>query len=293
MMKKNRNQLKKHQSVFDIQGHRGCRGLLPENTIPGFIKALELGVSTLELDVVISKDHKVVVSHEPFFNHEISTHPHGFPITKKNELDFNIYKLAYSEIRKFDVGSKLHKRFKAQEKIATYKPLLSELIATITHKNKELKLAPPYFNIEIKRKASNDNIFHPSAEVFANLVMTEIKKAGISEKTSVQSFDIDTLELIHNSDPSIPLVYLVEQNSAKKNLKNLSFIPAIYSPHYSLVNKKLVKFCHKKGMLLIPWTVNKKKKMKQLIELGVNGIISDYPDKLLKVVRKNKGLIIK
>lgn len=283
----------KVQQVIDIQGHRGCRGLLPENTIPAFMKAMELGVTTLEMDLVISKDHKVIVSHEPFFNHEISSHPDGFEITKDNETNFNIYSYDYSTIRKFDVGSKVHPRFKKQEKLRTYKPLLSELITAVKHKAEELSVAIPYFNVEIKRNPKYDHVFHPDAKVFAQLVLEQINQSGIKDKFYIQSFDLESLETVKTFDPDLPLVYLVNKKTGKKNLKKLSFTPTVYSPNYRLVNKKLVQLCKAKNILLIPWTVNKKNKMKKMISLGVDGIITDYPDKLIKLVSKDKRLKIK
>src|SRR5215218_6256489 len=109
-------------AVFDKQGHRGCRGLMPENTIPAMIKALELGVTTLEMDAVITKDKQVILSHEPFFNHEIATQPDGKPIMAAEERNFNIYRMTYFETQQFDVGMKPHPRFLQQQRIPAKKP---------------------------------------------------------------------------------------------------------------------------------------------------------------------------
>ena len=116
---------------FDIQGHRGCRGLLPENSIVAMKKAVDLGVTTLELDVVISADHQVLLSHEPFLSHEICLDSNGNEIYENNEKSYNLYKMNYDEIRKCDCGSKIHPRFLSQEKVKTYKPLLSEMIDSV------------------------------------------------------------------------------------------------------------------------------------------------------------------
>src|SRR6476469_6327956 len=105
-----------HQSTFDVQGHRGSRGLMPENTIPAMYKALDLGVTTLEMDAVVTKDKQVVVSHEPFFNHEITTRPNGHAVTVAEEKSLNIYQMDFAEVRKFDVGSKVNPRFPRQQK---------------------------------------------------------------------------------------------------------------------------------------------------------------------------------
>ncbi len=113
---------------FDIDGHRGCRGLMPENTIPAMLKAIDLGVNTLEMDVVITADDKVVVSHEPFFNHEITTLPSGKTFEEKDEKQYNIYRMTYDSVLKYDVGIKPHPRFPLQQKMNVQKPLLSVLI---------------------------------------------------------------------------------------------------------------------------------------------------------------------
>jgi len=107
---------------FDIQGHRGARGLAPENTIPAFLKALDLGVDTLELDTVVSKDGKLVVSHEPWFSSEISLDTNGQPILPENQKEFNLYKINYAEIKLFDVGSLGNRRFPVQQKIKGFQP---------------------------------------------------------------------------------------------------------------------------------------------------------------------------
>jgi glycerophosphoryl diester phosphodiesterase len=116
---------------FDKQGHRGCRGLMPENTIPAMLKATALGVTTLETDVVITRDKQVVLSHEPFFNHEISTKPDGAPVTEQEERSLNIYQMDYSQVRQFDVGLRPHPRFAQQQKLAAFKPLLAEMIDSV------------------------------------------------------------------------------------------------------------------------------------------------------------------
>src|SRR5438128_2424457 len=106
--------------VFDKEGHRGCRGLMPENTIPAMLKALELGVTTLEMDAVITKDGQVILSHEPFFNHEITTKADGKFIDEKEEKNYNIFKMTYAETHQFDVGLKPHPRFPQQQKLPAH-----------------------------------------------------------------------------------------------------------------------------------------------------------------------------
>ncbi|ANQ51158.1 glycerophosphodiester phosphodiesterase [Flammeovirga sp. MY04] len=284
---------KKQPQTIDLQGHRGCRGIYPENTNEAFLKALEIGVTTLEMDVVISKDKKVVVSHEPFFSHEIAISPQGDTITKDSEHDHNIYALNYEDIKKYDVGSRPHDRFPHQKKFATYKPLLSEVIENAESYAKEHQLKKPYYNIEIKRQPKYDSIYHPGVEEFAQLVMDEIKKYPFKERIFIQSFDVESLQEVRKIAPEYKTVYLIEnEKSFEENMKTLGYIPEVYSPYFELVDQELVEKCKAKNMLIIPWTVNETQDMEAMIDLKVNGIISDYPGRLKEVLEEHGILII-
>ncbi len=275
---------------IDVQGHRGCRGLLPENTLPAFMKALELGVTTLELDLVISKDKQVIISHEPFFNHEISS-VDGVRLEKDSEKNHNIYQLTRDELRRYDVGLVPHSRFPQQLNIPAQKPTLIELAQAVHQYCAEHNHPLPYYNVEIKRVPSQDNLYHPSADEFAELVLAAIHKGNIEGKTYIQSFDPASLEAVRQKDKTIPLVFLIyNEDSSEVNLKRLSFTPEVYSPYYELVDEKMVELCADLGMKLIPWTVNEREDMVSLLDLGVDGIISDYPDILLEVVREKEGV---
>jgi len=269
---------------LDIQGHRGCRGLLPENTIEGFINAVDLGVTTLELDVVISKDSQVVISHEPFFNHGITTHPEGIEITAENEKDFNIYEMTYDEVRKFDVGSKGNPKFPIQSKIKTYKPTLSALIDTVEQYISLKNLPAVAYNIEIKYDKKEENKYHPTAEVFTKLVYDLIIAKGIKEKCNGQCFDEKPLNILHKMDASIATAFLVgDTGNVTEKLAKLDYKPTIYSPHFRLVDEALVLYCHENKIKIIPWTVNDEQDITNIIKLGVDGIISDYPDKVIEI----------
>lgn len=259
---------------FDIQGHRGCRGLLPENSVAGFTKALLMGVTTLEFDLVISKDKQVVISHDTFFHHEITMMADGEDVTALNENSFNLYEMNYADIKEIDVGMKIHPRFKSQMKVPAVKPLLRELIGTAERLSSKIK-----YNGEIKSTVDGDNINHPNIASYCDLVMAEIKKAHIANRFTLQSFDTRVLEYMHDQYPEIKLSYLVEKKGTlKKHLEALTFTPAIYSPAYALLTKKDVEAAHKLGMHVIPWTVNTKEEIVQLIDMGVDGIITDYPN---------------
>lgn len=258
--------------TFDWQGHRGARGERPENTISAFKYALEQGVKTLELDVVISSDSMVVVSHEPFFNHEICT---GF----SDSLN-NIFKLPYSEIQTVDCGSKKNPRFPDQRNERVSKPLLAEVIKQSESYADQLGRSKPLYNIEIKSRHEWDEIYHPAIDVYAELVLDVIKDAAIDERYTIQSFDNRTLKYLHKAYPYVTLVLLVEDDkSLQQHLDELGFVPEVYSPYYKLVNTELVKEAHREGMKVIPWTVNEKEEMQEMIDAGVDGIITDYPSR--------------
>lgn len=273
---------------IDFQGHRGCRGLMAENTIPAFMHALELNVTTVEMDVVISKDGQLLISHEPFFNHEITTKPNGDTVTEAEEKSLNIFAMTYDSIKKYDVGIKPHPRFPQQQKINAVKPLLKEVIDSAENYCAIYKRSPVYYNIETKCMPDGDNIYHPEPGTFVELLMQVIKEKKIEDRVIIQSFDIRSLQYVHTHYPVMKTALLVEEDDKKTfalQLKDLGFIPTIYSPAYQLVTPLLVKQCHDMGIKLIPWTVNEVATMKQLLNLGVDGLISDYPNlyALLKI----------
>lgn len=279
---------KKHQATnmstpisFDTQGHRGCRGLMPENTIPAMLKALDLGVTTLEMDAVITKDSQVILSHEPFFNHEISTSPDGLPITEATEKQHNVFQLNYAEIQGYDVGLAKHPRFPRQEKIAVVKPLFAQVIDAADAHARKTNRALPFYNIETKSQASTDNQFHPEPGRFVELLMQVIQQKQIAQRVIIQSFDVRTLQYLHKHYPQIATAYLVERpslNSMDAQINKLGFTPTIFSPEHRLVTTTMINYCREKKIKLIPWTVNDLSTMQKLKDMGVDGIISDYPD---------------
>ncbi|MFN7603327.1 MAG: glycerophosphodiester phosphodiesterase family protein, partial [Bacteroidota bacterium] len=250
---------------FDVQGHRGARGLKPENTIPAFLTALDYGVTTLELDVVITKDKKVVVSHEPWMFSGICLTPNGNTISEKDEKRYNIYELTYEEVKKFDCGSIGNARFPEQEKIKISKPLLSDVIvAAETHIKSYTRYEVDY-NIEIKSEKELYGKFQPYPEEFSDLVFNLIDQYLPLDRVVIQSFDFKVLQYFHEKYPQVRLAALVEnEKSAEANLKELGFIPSIYSPYFRLLDNNTVKELKTKvvssdekkprNMRVIPWT---------------------------------------
>jgi glycerophosphoryl diester phosphodiesterase len=269
-------------SDFDIEGHRGCRGLLPENSIPAFVKALELGVNTLEMDVVITKDKQVLVSHDPYFSHEFCRTPGGLDIPEAKEKEYNLYNMTYEEIRKYDCGMKPHPRFPSQKKIAVIKPLLGEVISTIENLIREKGYHQVHYNIEIKSTVEGDFIFHPGVEEFSDLLMAVLIERGIEKRTIVQCFDVRALRYVRKNYPDQVLSYLIENTqSPEENLHLLGFTPQIYSPDYIQVDQHLIQLGKKLQMKIIPWTINDLPTILKLKSAGVDGIITDYPDIVL------------
>ena len=252
----NQSQMNSDDS-FNAQGHRGARGLAPENTIPAFLKALEYGMTTLELDVVISKDGELVVSHEPWFNHSIALQPNGEAIKEENEQSFNLYQMNYDEIEKYDVGSLGNPNFPEQKKQKASKPTLQMVVEASTKYLLENRLNPVHFNIETKTTPDGDNIFHPEPKEFIKKLYSEVRRLGIENFTTIQSFDTRTLEILHQMDSSISTALLIyheddHNDNIEKSLETLSFKPNIYSCYYKYVTKEMVDYAHLNGIRVIP-----------------------------------------
>lgn len=275
--------------TIDIQGHRGARGLLPENSLPAFQLALDLGVTTLEMDTVISKDRQVVLSHDPYFSPDICLLPDGARIPGGKEADYQLFDLTYDEIRSFDCGSLGNPRFPTQRSTPVRKPLLDELIGFAESYAFKIGRAAPHYNIETKSTKDGDGVLHPEPNEFASLLLDVIRARNIIERTIVQSFDVRTLQVVKSTQPALRTALLVSRNEDRgidANLAQLGFVPSIYSPDKDLVDQKLVDQCHQHEMALVPWTVNDAGKMRDLVLQGVDGIITDFPDVAMGLVQK-------
>ncbi len=264
---------------IDWQGHRGARGVLPENSLEGFIYALDRDMTTLEMDVVISADSQVVISHEPYVSSEICLDTNGRTLSAERQKELNIYHMTYEEVALYDCGSKPHPRFSKQQKQRTYKPLLRDAIEATEAYAKSTQRPLPYYNIELKSKPEEIGLSQPSHDLFAQLVLAVIEEAGIADRAIIQSFDPAALNAAYTLNPRIGYSFLVEKTSPpwKNKLEALAFTPDVLSPDYRLVDQHLIEFAAEKDMLVIPWTVNDPKEARQLIKLGVDGLITDYP----------------
>ncbi len=274
------------QKQLDIQGHRGCRGLFPENSLLAFEKAIDLGVTTLELDIVISQDKKVIVSHEAYMNPNICYDIEGMDIPDALKTKFNLFKMNYNEIIQFDCGSKFHPSFPNQTKIKTYKPLLSEVFDLVKAKQSNVK-----FNIEIKSEPLYYGIFTPEPKPYVKLVLDEIKDNHMLNRVNLQSFDLAILEEVKKQLPNMEVALLIDENETiEDKLEALSYKPEIISPYFKLVTAESVRRYQNKGFYVIPWTINEEQAMEQMLSFNVDGIITDYPDRLIKLLKQQMSL---
>jgi len=273
-----------YQQTFDLQGHRGARGLVPENTIPSFLKAIDYGVDTIEFDLVVTADRQILISHEPWFHHHISTKPDGTPVTEDEQLEYNIFEMTYDETQEFDVGKRGHVNFPNQEPMEVTKPLMSDAIRAIEAYTEDLGLPPVAYNIETKSDPDLYGEFYPDPEEFAQLLYDELavlnEEFNLFDRVIIQSFDPATLIAMREIDASLAQAMLVyeEDQTIARYIDILGYTPEIWSPNYQLVTSELVEEARNRDMKVIPWTINTVHEMRRQLEMGVDGIITDYPD---------------
>lgn len=273
----------------EVHGHRGCRGLLPENTLPAFLHALALGVDVLELDVVISADLQVVVSHEPWLNPLICRGPAGEALSLTATPQFNLYHMPYALIRQCDCGQVRHPAFPQQVSLAAVKPLLREVLAAVEAASREMGRTPVNYSIEVKSLLEGDNQYHPVPEEFLPLVLAEINAAAVATRSTLLCFDPRILRLAARLQPTLATCLLVEQEQRwLPSLQHLGFIPTTFGPDHHSVSADAVAGLRATypGLRLVPWTVNETPDMQRLLHLGVDGMTTDYPDRLLQYLRQ-------
>jgi len=257
-----------------IIGHRGFRGVYPENTLVGFQKALQLPIDGIELDVVVNKDHELVISHDPFFQKEFCLDSTGEKIT--NEKDYNIYKLSQEEIMKFDCGSLKNPKFDEQQLITQYKPLWREF--------KELKELDSNHIIlfEIKSVKADCGKSQPFPHEYAKLVVNELIDYPFQSNIIIMSFDPVILNEIFKINHKYRMVLLTYKpiNQIKHPLKKLDFIPYALGIFHPMIHRNVIDQLHEQGLKCFAWTVNDQKNADRLHELKVDALITDYPDRI-------------
>lgn len=272
---------------FSAESHRGGRGDMPENTIPAMLYSLSLdGITTLEMDIHVTADDRLALSHDPYLNPQFTLKPDGTEIDKSERKNYTIHQMKYDEIKKFDVGSKVNDNFPDQKKMKVSIPLLDDVIDAVqdyiqTHGRQQV-----FYNIETKSSESKDNVLNAAPEKFVKLLMDLVEEKEISPYVIIQSFDVRTLQILNEKYPHIRTSYLVGADRVKdftveEDLELLGFKPDIYSPHYKHLTKEDVEECQQKGIKVVVWTPNTKEEVEELRAIGVDGIITDYPKLLL------------
>ena len=267
----------------DVQAHRGGAGLMPENTIEAMVAAVDLGVNTLELDLVLSGDGQVVVSHDSYFHSRYSIRPDSSLVMKGEPREW-LYKMSYEDIRRYDVGSRTCDVWPDKVCFPAVKPLLSELIDSIESYTRDNSLSPMRYNIEVKSNAgSGEGVDWADYKVLSDACMEVLLSKQLGDRLVVQCFDVRALNYMNSKYPEVRYSYLISTNvtDVEAALAKLDFTPTWISPHYSKTDKELVRICHEKGMRIVPWTVDKAEDIKEMLSLGVDAIISNYPDRVL------------
>ena len=280
---------KKHDSQpaefpkFSAESHRGGRGAMPENTIPAMLYSLSLdGITTLELDIHVTADKKLVLSHDDYINPQFSLKPDGTEIDKSENKNYPIYQMTYDEIKKFDVGSKAHDGFPDQKKMKVSIPLLEDVIDSVQDFIKTHDRQQVFYNIETKSSEAKDNVLNAAPEEFVKLLMDVVEKKGVTPYVIVQSFDVRTLQILNEKYPHVRTSYLLGTSKIEEDLEVLGFVPDIYSPNFKSITKEDVEKCHSRGIKVVVWTPNTKEEIDELKAMGVDGIITDYPELLVK-----------
>jgi glycerophosphoryl diester phosphodiesterase len=252
---------------------------MPENTIASEKNAIDYGC-TLEMDLQMSEDGKIVVSHDSYFNAAFCLTPEGDTMSAADGRSRLIYQMPYDSVKLYDVGMKPYRAFPRQKKIRAAKPLLSELIDSV-EAYAATKGFVNHYNIEIKSNPKADGRNYSSLEAYIDSAMKIIQRSGIEDRTMMQSFDLRALRILHKRYKNVKTSYLVgaaDPKTAKEYIKALGFRPDIFSPEYSIVTADLVHSFHRRRVKVIPWTPNTLVEIQRLKELGVDGVITDYPD---------------
>ena len=277
--------------VVGVEAHRGGMGLYPEETLAAMLNAVKLGVNTLEMDLCVSKDKQVMLSHDRYFHPRYSTRPDGTSVESGDPKTF-LYEMPYGEIVKWDVGMKYNPAWPEKICMPAVKPIAADVIAAVEAYTKETGHYPMHYDIEIKSDPSGEEgeegVNWPEYHEFTDLCMQVLDAAGLGDRLMIQCFDERALNYIHEKYPGHTLAYLVDdyETDFDQYMSLLDFTPEWLSAPHANVDADLVAKAHARGMKVNTWTVDDRDEMRRLIGLGVDAIISNYPDRLLEVVRE-------
>jgi glycerophosphoryl diester phosphodiesterase len=289
---------------LEVQGHRGNRGLRPENCLPSFATAIEAGADALELDLIVSKDGELVIHHDFFVNNELCTYLDGRPLLQP----LLIHSLTLAEIKQFDCGRKKNHSFPKQHAIpGTQIPTLNdlfEMIRSSSHPNaKKIRL-----NLEVKRDPSHPEWTSSPSEL-ARKVLSKVEQNGFTDRVYYSSFDPEVLAAIRSIAPNAQIGFLFDEETieeaqkidpqAGKDLQAgaeffiqlaLSLKANILSPHHTfLTDAHFIRRLQQAGFRVVSWTVNEPKRWAELMEMGIDGIISDYPEELIHFLKEKRA----
>ena len=270
---------------IDLQAHRGGAGLMPENTVSAMKHAIDLGIRTLEFDLQLSGDGQVVVSHDNYFHPRYATRPDGTLIMPEDPKEY-LYTMPYDSILKYDVGLRFVKRWPDQVKVAEVKPMATNLI-DFTEEYAAKKGFKPCYNIEIKSTTGEgEGTLWPDYVEFCDKCVDLLLSKNLGNRLIVQTFDVRSLEYIHENWPNVILSYLTEdETDIETILGQISFKPEWWSPNHEVVTPENVAYCHARGIKVVPWTVDDPDEIRRMVSCKVDAIISNYPDRLLEVVK--------
>ncbi len=289
--------------AFELQGHRGARGLMPENTLAGFERALEIGVTTLELDIAITADGVPVISHDPELNPTHTRDAQNQWIKNKGPL---IRTLTLAQLQTYDVGrldpsSEYGRQFPAQQpRDGQHIPTLAALFARVH----ELGADKVQFAIETKvyPNRPQDTL---APQEFVEALLAVIRQARMVERVRIISFDWRTLQLVQKLEPAIATVYVTMEYARNNTVRDIAWTGGIswrdhasvahmikasggrfWSPNFNHIDAAKVKAAQQLGVKVLPWTVNEPADMDRLIGWGVDGIVTDYPDRLRDAMQR-------
>lgn len=266
-----------------VQAHRGGAALYPENTVPAMLHAVSIGVPVLEMDLHVTRDSQVVVSHDAFLNHLKALTPEGDTIPAAREREYRIYSMTYDSLRRYDVGTLPREVYPGRFNLECHIPLVTELIDSVEQAVARQGLPPVGYNIEIKSAPSKDGIDSPDYRTFADLCMEALLSRNLGNRLLVQSFDVRTLNYLHSRYPSLCLSYLVGESGLDfgQQMALLDFTPEAYSPESHMLTAETVKLAHDRGMKVVPWTVDDCPEALRVKALGIDAIITNRPDSMM------------
>lgn len=264
---------------FEIQAHRGARAFFPENTLQAFCKAADIGVRVLELDLVVTKEEEIIVSHDPWLSAPHCSAPDGRPLGSDDRMRYIMYTMSYADIAAFDCG-RPDPSFPRQQRVASFKPLLTSVFGTVDAYMASAGMkGRMVYNLEIKSWPGSDGVFHPPPGRYAGLVVRVVEEAGLSERVRIQSFDYRVVREAWKLNPELIYGLLIdEREHAGRFLHELGFVPRYVNPRFSLVDLQMAQYLHTRGISMIPWTVNRPEEMLAMKRFGAAGIITDYPE---------------